>query len=290
MIRYLKNNEIDLKKYDACIQTALNSRIYAFSWYLNCVADNWDVLVLNDYEAVMPLPWRQKYFIKYIYPPAWTQQLGVFSSTEVNELLIAEFVNSIPKKFKKITIQFNSQNNVSFIKTEKRINYVLDLNKPYETLLKSFRKDRKYRLNQIKNKNFIVKNTTIDELILLGKLHYSYLKIEDKSYQNLKSLSELILTKDTGFLLGVYDVNNEFLGGSIFLKDHKRLTYLYSVATEMGKQNHVISLVLSHVLKKFSLSNYVLDFEGSMIKGIASFYKSFGAIPETYLQFKRFRL
>ena len=90
MIQYLKNKEIDFKKYDACIEAAINSRIYAYSWYLNIVADNWDALVLNDYEAVMPLPWRQKYFIKYIYPPAWTQQLGVFSSAEVNETLMME--------------------------------------------------------------------------------------------------------------------------------------------------------------------------------------------------------
>ena len=60
MIQYLKNNEIDIEKYDNCIKSSLNSRIYAFSWYLNIVADNWDVLVLNDYEAVMPLPFLKR--------------------------------------------------------------------------------------------------------------------------------------------------------------------------------------------------------------------------------------
>ena len=73
MIRYIRRKEIDIAKYDACIETAINARIYAYSWYLDIVADNWDILVLNDYEAVMPLPWRSKYFIKYVYPPAWTQ-------------------------------------------------------------------------------------------------------------------------------------------------------------------------------------------------------------------------
>jgi hypothetical protein len=47
-------------KYDTCMAQSLNSRIYAFSWYLDAVADHWDVLVYGDYEAVMPLPWRQK--------------------------------------------------------------------------------------------------------------------------------------------------------------------------------------------------------------------------------------
>ena len=70
MIQYLKNKEIDFKKYDACIAAAINSRIYAYSWYLNIVADNWDALVLNDYEAVMPLPifrLKKAFFFKKQY-------------------------------------------------------------------------------------------------------------------------------------------------------------------------------------------------------------------------------
>ncbi|MDP3354122.1 MAG: hypothetical protein Q8S44_10335, partial [Flavobacteriaceae bacterium] len=67
MIYYVKRQNLDIEKYDTCIDRALNSRIYAYSWYLDIVADHWDALILNDYEAVMPLPWRSKYFIKYIY-------------------------------------------------------------------------------------------------------------------------------------------------------------------------------------------------------------------------------
>ena len=82
MIRCLKRNEIDVEKYNTCIKNAVQSNIYAFSWYLDIVTDNWAVLVLNDYEAVMPLPWKQKYFIKYVTQPLWTLQLGVFSLDE----------------------------------------------------------------------------------------------------------------------------------------------------------------------------------------------------------------
>ncbi|WP_373942482.1 hypothetical protein OEG92_04340 [Polaribacter sejongensis] len=69
MIQYVKRKDLNILKYDACIENSIQSRIYAFSWYLDIVADNWDVLVLGDYKAVMPLPWKQKYFIKYITQP-----------------------------------------------------------------------------------------------------------------------------------------------------------------------------------------------------------------------------
>ena len=76
MIRFVNRNQIDVEKYNYCIEKAIQSRIYAYAWYLDIVADNWSVLVLDDYDAVMPLPWKIKYGIKYITQPFFTQQLG----------------------------------------------------------------------------------------------------------------------------------------------------------------------------------------------------------------------
>ena len=59
MIQFVKRNQLDEDKYNACISTSLQSRVYAYSWYLDIVADNWSVLVLDDYQAVMPLPWKR---------------------------------------------------------------------------------------------------------------------------------------------------------------------------------------------------------------------------------------
>ena len=65
-IRYLTRREIDTTKWDHCIDTAGNGLIYAYSFYLDHMARNWDALVLNDYEAVMPLTWNSKFGIRYL--------------------------------------------------------------------------------------------------------------------------------------------------------------------------------------------------------------------------------
>ncbi len=44
-------------------------------------AGQWDALVLDDYQAVMPLTWRSKFGIRYLYQPAFTQQTGIFSAS-----------------------------------------------------------------------------------------------------------------------------------------------------------------------------------------------------------------
>jgi len=70
-IKYIKRADLLIEKYDTCIDLAINSRIYAYSWYLDVVADHWDALVYGDYEAVMPIPKlklkRNLWFPKNIY-------------------------------------------------------------------------------------------------------------------------------------------------------------------------------------------------------------------------------
>jgi hypothetical protein len=62
-IQYLSHHEIDKTKWDQCISEAENGLIYGYSFILI----TWQLigmgLVLNDYEAVMPLTWNKKYGI-----------------------------------------------------------------------------------------------------------------------------------------------------------------------------------------------------------------------------------
>ena len=64
-IRYIKHNEIDAEKWNSCIETAANSRLYVNEWYLDRAADRWDAFVWGDYEYIMPLPVRKKWGINY---------------------------------------------------------------------------------------------------------------------------------------------------------------------------------------------------------------------------------
>jgi len=286
MISYLKRHELDEDKYNSCIKLAVNSRIYAYSWYLDTVSDHWDVLVLNDYEAVMPLPWKSKYFIKYIYPPAWTQQLGVFSKCIIDDSLIQEFIHLIPKKFKKVTIQFNSGNGVSFKKTTARTNYILPLYKPYERLLSSFKNNRTYSINLAKRNDLTVKNCSFNELLKISNEKDAY-KISKNAIESLKKLTEFIQKNDKGFLLGVYNAQGKLIGGAIFLKDLARISYLFSVVNIEGKKQQAASFLINEVICNYANSSFILDFEGSMISGIASFFKSFGAQKETYFLYQK---
>ena len=98
-VSYLQNANIDKVKWDKCIDTASNGLIYAYSFYLDAMAKHWDALVMNDYEAVMPVTWNKKYGVHYLYQPFLCASLGLFGK-HINREMLSAFLNKIPKRFK----------------------------------------------------------------------------------------------------------------------------------------------------------------------------------------------
>lgn len=110
-IRYIKHDEINFIKWDSVISNAGNSRVYAVSAYLDHMCNRkWDALLLGDYEYLMPLPFKRKFFISYLYVPAFIQQLGIFSSNRIDEKLVTAFLKAIPRKFMYCELVLNSNN------------------------------------------------------------------------------------------------------------------------------------------------------------------------------------
>jgi len=284
VIEYVDNKKIDTKKYDKCISASLNSRIYVYSWYLDCVTDSWDALVLNDYEAVMPLPRRKKYGLNYIYQVPWVQQLGIFSKTKINEFTITEFIRKIPKKFVLLDMNFNSKNIFSSKYASKRINFLLDLNTSFEEIIKGYNKNRRRITNHDFSDYFLDKKGKQKEFIELYVNQNLNYKTHKDSLEMLQNLLES--NQDPIHIWNVYK-NGELLAGLVWLKDEFRITYLVPVATDQAKKDNIPTFIINELVKEYQNTNYTLDFEGSMVKGVANFYKSFGAKTEEYLWYRR---
>lgn len=279
MIRYLRRQEIDLEAYDNCIQASLNSRVYAESWYLDCVAHCWGTLVLNDYEAVMPLCWKKKFGIFYVYTPPWVQQLGVFSQKKVDELLIFRFLKAIPQKFKKIDLQLNSSNLFTHSKKRMRNNLLLDLNRSYNDIYQGFNNNRKRALKRLNIVNSGLAIEFIDECVFLDFFNQTPKKyvVTKHMYDALVSL----LNSKKGHCMGVY-ANGELLAVLFFVVTNSRIYYLLPLASQQGLNIGASTFFIDQLIRGYQQKDTFLDFEGSMIEGVASFYKSFGATEERY--------
>jgi len=288
MIKQLKRSEIITEKYNACIEKSIQSKIYAFSWYLDIVADDWSVLVLDDYVAVMPIPYvraKRNLYFKKIMQPLFCQQLGIFSQKELPQKAYQEFINQFLNLTPK-TYQFNTDNTsflkiVDFLKNE-RINYELSLQEPYEILKKEFSKNLKRNIKKAQKAQLTIKKCTLNELLLMKKKTASEM-YKNKNYQVLKKLIETICKRKKGKCIGVYD-DNELIATAFFIQTPHRIIYLLSSSTSKGKKMGATPLLIDNLIKKHEKSAVILDFEGSIIEGIARFFRSFGAKPVIYYQ------
>ena len=282
MIHLIERKDLDVDKYDACIADSVQSRIYAFSWYLDVVTDNWDILILNDYEAVMPLPWKQKYFLKYITQPFFCQQLGVFSKEPITVKLQEKMIHSIPKKFVKTTINFNSDNFFTF-KMKSKNNYLLKIENVYAENYKKFNNNRKRDLKKaISSGLYFEENISIKEF-------YDFYLLNDKNYLNHLSMQEVLqnILKLNTSVVHCYGIKSktDLIASVILLNGGKRITYLVPVCSALGKKKGAATLLVAEIIKKYK--DKILDFEGAMIPGVAKFYESFGAEIERYNVFSQ---
>src|SRR5882724_7828998 len=177
-IQYLVHKDIDKIKWDNCIHKASNSLIYASSLYLDAMSKNWDALVLDDYEAVMPLTWNKKYGIDYLYQPFFTASLGVFGN-KLNASITQRFLNAIPKKFIYWEIDLNEQNLLDKevadkkIYAVKRVNIFLPLPENYEKIAAGYSRLARRKLkNSIQYEVVINTNTEPGIIIDQYSTHY----------------------------------------------------------------------------------------------------------------------
>lgn len=284
-ICYLKQKHIDRKKWDACIENSLNCMVYAMSWYLDLVCENWDALVSDDYEAVMPLPWKKKYGIKYIYHPFFAQQLGVFYKIDADDQTY-EFLQAIPANFLKYETSLNFLNSAKNLSLNIRSNYILKLNQDYETIYKAFNDNTRRNIKKADKEEMILSDLTPEAFVQLKK-ETAVAKLNKQAYERMQQLITESMTRGVGVIYAAKNKQGEILGAVFLLRFKKRIIYLFSASNNSGKQVRVMFKLVNRIIKENAEKELLLDFEGSMIEGVARFFKGFGAQKEVYYRYKK---
>lgn len=291
-INYLKHEEINRIKWDKCISASVNGIVYAYSWYLDIVSYQWEALVLGDYEAVMPLTIGKKYGIQYMLQPKYTQQLGVFTSSLLNDELVNAFLKAIPRENKYIDIQLNTYNKVSLeeFKVKPKVTYEIDLISAYDGLQKHYNTNTKRNIKKAKKLGVqISKHVNLNELLTLKK-ETSPIAVTLEHLNMLRRIIPFTQKHNMGVGYGAYNDKNELIAAAYFIKSHNKSIYLQSASNQEGKDLRAMFLLVDEYMIDNAETNMTLDFEGSSIESLARFYKGFGAKPVYFNQVQANRL
>ena len=273
------------------VSRSLNGLIYGFSWYLDEVADDWQALILGNYEAGWPLPIRKKFGLSYCYQPPLCQQLGIFFTRKLEKAEIDLIYRSLPKNI----VFFNGNLNSDHLKNERfgkyapQVNYVLNLDPPFLFLQANFDTVTKRNVKRAVSKGCSVfKADDPWKIIEFYEKHYSTIEgaLDKESGQAARRLTRT--ASNYGYLLAytVYTSDNQLCAGAIFMVAGTRIIYLMGGTDNEGKQLGAMHFLFSSLIEEYAGNGYLLDFEGSRIPGVARFFRQFGADLRPYFNWR----
>lgn len=290
--RLLKRNDIDERKWNALINTSVQSLPYALSYYLDAVAPDWQALVLGNYEAVFPLPWLRKFGVKCIYQPYYCQQLGLFSKTQPNEPLLQLFFNELGM-FSYINLNINpsAMQVADAYKLKPKKNLLLQLDKSPVALRKQYSENHRRNITKAEKNGLVFLQDISHE-------HFEtfYLQNIDRQKENFKPQHEKIFkaicraleANNAARFFAVALPTGEITTAVLVLLHGKRAINLINVSSQTGKKNGSAHFLFNKLIQLLAeeQNGLTLDFEGSSVPGIARFYEGFGAQPEVFYNYQ----
>ncbi len=290
-IKYVKHDRINKKLWDEVIHNSYNCNVYALSSYLNITTQGkWDALIAGNYDYVMPLPVKKKFFIKVSLHPLFNQQLGIFSPHKISREIVKDFIDAIPESIKYFELKFNKFNDLSNAnkgEIKLNINYELDLILPYHELYKKFSSNTKRNIKKALNNN--VKTVFIDNKSFFNFFKYYFSKqfkgvLGKKDFLIFKKLVDFGTLKSnfTPIFIGSVNKETKLISVAFFIKHKNKIYYIDGISSSEGKEKSAMFLIFDFIIKTYSGSNMILDFEGSNIESVARFYKGFGSMQTQY--------
>ena len=280
MIKRLKYEEVDWQKYQNCLEKSEQHIFFADKKYLDAlIGRKWEILVDNDYEAVMPIPLAKKWGVTFVVMPLQTQQLGIFSekdTPELNESFLAFF----QKNYKVFYYAFNAKNEFkTLLKTRK--NYKL-FSEDYESIKKkySIHRRRNVRITEVLQDK--IEFTEAENLnhcesfFIENVIGFPNFSLKKRAFENMKNF----LSQN---LLKVYELYFEGeLASQAYLIESEKEDFLVNFINDkkFSKYN-LSSIILDQIFRK-NIEKKDFNFHGSNISEIAEFYRRFGATEENY--------
>ncbi len=284
----LSRKEVDLERWDRSVAQAPQGLPYAYSWYLDAMADQqWCALVRGDYQQVLPLPYNRKLLgMKQVYSPLVMQQTGVMG-LDVGAQAVGEFLAAIPPAFRYVALHLNEGNPLPAAPGytfSPRTNLLLDLRPGYPALWRGYDKSLRRRLRKARERLQWVAG--IDPQLVVQTYRTQLetkVGLGSTTYARVEQLMRTALARGLGGTYGVYPLGGgDCQACGFFLFSHGRIIDLFGASTGAGRSSHAMHFLLDQLIEHWAGQPWCFDFEGSDLPAVARFFRSFGSQPQAY--------
>lgn len=272
MIKKVKYNEIDFEKYTKCLENSVQRKYSATKLFLDVSSDHqWELLVYNDYEAVMPIPYILKWGFKIVVNPKLCQQLGIFSPSEkveINDL----FLDYFKRNYRIWYYAFNDSNKFTNPLTERK-NYIIESDS-FENIYKKYspKRKRKLRLDEDILYRSEIKEINFSE----GEDFFRHCFVGANNEVEKESFLDIFrrFEKTNSIKIYAFILDCTIINAVIIYVDDKTAALLGTFNNRDFVKISGSSVLINHAISQF-ITDRTFDFEGSEIPAIEEFFRGF---------------
>ena len=286
-IHYLKAEEIDKTKWNSCVHFATNGNIFGYMWYLNNVSKDWDCLIEDDYESVLPLIWQPKILkTKELYVPNLVRSTGIYSVNVLSKRRVNAFLNAIPAEYQNIEIALNegiSPSEDLDFEMEEQGNYLLMLNKDYPSIALDYSEATKDLISKAEASS-LSSTTNLKPEILADfyKEHTSDKKFVEEKFHAFQRIMYNALHRGWGFASGVQNKDGKLLAADFFIFSHGKMMSLLGTTSKEGRATGAHLMLIDRIIQTNATRPIVLDFNKN-----EKWFEDLGAKKIPYFHLKR---
>jgi len=294
MIKHLRHNEIDKAQWDVLLLQCSDRLWYMQSWVLDVSCPGWEALMDVEHGAIMPLLWRRKLGVDYLYQPYGMQQQGVFAKAPNAELHRA-FLQEVPSRFKYWDIHVNSSMHVpplGDLNVEENTNQTLVLDRSIDTMRAAYSTGHRRNVRKaVEAFPEVFEDLGIPEFVSLFQRTTGsrFASIPEGGLVLLRKLMELAKQKGQCRITSV-NASGAAIAAICFMEWEGRCILLKAAADEAGKEQRAMFRLVDQCIAHHAGSGMILDFAGSNTESVARFNAGFGAVSSVYLHLHRNRL
>ena len=293
MIRHLEHSAIDKAAWDAMLRRCPDRVWYAQSWVLDLCCPAWEALVSDD-GSIMPLIWRRKFGLDYLYQPYGVQYQGVFSQARMKGTDDA-FLAAVPKRFRYWDIHLNAAMRVRADRGDRlSTNTTQDLllDKDASVLRAGYSKGHVRNLRKAGDDPPVVhRDVTVRAFVELFERTTGrrFGNIPEGGLLLLERMLSGAIERGQCSILGVHEQGG-LRAAACFMEWEGRSIFLKSANDEVGISRQAMFHITDRYITEHAGSGLLLDFAGSNTASVARFNEGFGARSSVYLHLVRNRI
>ncbi len=271
----VERKDLNTQKWDELVGRSPDAAVFSYSFYLDAVAENWCVLVDDDYKIGLALPYTVRAKRKILYTPIFVSYLEVLGSLETS-LPLKEL---ILEKFKTIEIEFKDA----------------ILGSPQEVFVTQFLNagsKRKGQVNRMLNKS---KRAEL-EIISTQEWEGVFSVLSSELTGKFSGMTEFSLSKLKNAFASAQELNllrtfevrkeQECMGGVICIEKNGYLLYSKGASRSEVRDDGAMYAAIDAAITYAQERNLKFDFGGSRVQGVRRFNHAFGGEDFEYCSYR----